>query len=460
MKKSVCILMLACIFISCSKDHDSIYSPILQPTAQEQENPKTSPGKESGTVAVAPEDLIAYFLFDTSKSIATALEQAQKNQEPKLINKKNIQIERVQIIRQDEQEGTFELAIQGLVNGISFDENFAFAGFVKKPATYYLGSRSYARWKVDEDVLLKEFDLEGLITGRKENLSRYDLAYLKNFISFHSLDLSGTVYSFSDEELKDIDVSDLTYRAGELLLTTSYKGVKSLSTTHLPLDKKKFYVQRLGVNQEFVASHYVHRVYQGLAVFYSRLLTFDADKYVVELVGNSKSLNSYDNSLSFTLRISLRETQEELVEVEKNIAGFKSLSELKKDLSIASSAGLQEHIKNLILRNPKEEQMAYLLKSSINAWIQKAQIGRSDGGHQLSWVSVPVSGGSVMALVENADLPEMEKHIYLERPIFELVSYQLIDQDLLVKVKLAAANEVTLDDVFFEFRIHSVKANN
>ena len=455
MKRRLSILMLICVFISCSKDHDPIHTPIPQSPSQEEENPH-APNQE--TVEVTSEDMSAYFLFDTSKSIAVALDQAQKTKELKLIHKKKIQVNKVQVIRQDEQEGTFELAVQGLVNGTSFDEDFAFVGFAKKPDTYYLGSRSYAQWKVDEDVYLKEFDLEGLLTGKKEDLSRYTLTYLKDFISFYSFDSSGTIYPFSEEELNDIEVSDLSYEAGYLQFTTRYKGVKSLSATRLPMDKKRYYASKLGINKAFVATYYMHRVYQNLDVFYSHLLTFDFEKYVVELVGDSKSLNSQDNSLSFTVRISLRETQKELVEVEKTITGFKPLGELKKDLLIASSADLQEHIKNLIQRNPKEDRMAYLLKSSIGKWIQKAQIGRVDNGHLLDWVEVQVPGGSVMALVEDANLPEMEKWIYLERPIFELISYQFIERNLWVKVKLAAANEVALDDVVFEFRIHNVKS--
>ncbi|MGV4530332.1 hypothetical protein [Ornithobacterium rhinotracheale] len=302
---------------------------------------------------------------------------------------------------------------------------------VGKPDDFHMGNRSYASWKEDVDYI-GGFDIETLLSGADNQ--KYDAAYFSQFIKIFSSSPNGNnFYTFQAEDFKDVEIKDLKFDIGRNVITfkTSYKGVKSEITSSLKFDLANFYDRKIKINEDFVASHYMRGIYEELGGFIGNLLNYDDEKYNLELAG-AKNKDESNNSLGFSIRVTDKKDKY-ITTVYKNISGFKPLSSLQEELSIAPTYELREKIKEKIDRNKRNISLLDLLKPSVNEWIKSADFYFNNT--DLEWRGDHYSARGLLDL-------------YIGSPRFELISATKEDNWLILKVKVVQVNEVPTDLVY------------
>lgn len=302
---------------------------------------------------------------------------------------------------------------------------------VGKPDDFHMGNRSYASWKEDVDYI-GGFDIETLLSGADNQ--KYDAAYFSQFIKIFSSSPNGNnFYTFQAEDFKDVEIKDLKFDIGRNVITfkTSYKGVKSEITSSLKFDLANFYDRKIKINEDFVASHYMRGIYEELGGFIGNLLNYDDEKYNLELAG-SKNKDESNNSLGFSIRVTDKKDKY-ITTVYKNISGFKPLSSLQEELSIAPTYELREKIKEKIDRNKRNISLLELLKPSVNEWMKSADFYFNNT--DLEWRGDHYSARGFLDL-------------YIGSPRFELILATKEDNWLILKVKVVQINEVPTDLVY------------
>lgn len=293
------------------------------------------------------------------------------------------------------------------------------------------GNRSYASWKEDVDYI-GGFDIETLLSGADNQ--KYDAAYFSQFIKIFSSSPNGNnFYTFQAEDFKDVEIKDLKFDIGRNVITfkTSYKGVKSEITSSLKFDLANFYDRKIKINEDFVASHYMRGIYEELGGFIGNLLNYDDEKYNLELAG-SKNKDESNNSLGFSIRVTDKKDKY-ITTVYKNISGFRPLSSLQEELSIAPTYELREKIKEKIDRNKRNISLLELLKPSVNEWMKSADFYFNNT--DLEWRGDHYSARGFLDL-------------YIGSPRFELILATKEDNWLILKVKVVQINEVPTDLVY------------
>lgn len=302
---------------------------------------------------------------------------------------------------------------------------------VGKPDDFHMGNRSYASWKEDVDYI-GGFDIETLLSGADNQ--KYDAAYFSQFIKIFSSSPNGNnFYTFQAEDFKDVEIKDLKFDIGRNVITfkTSYKGVKSEITSSLKFDLANFYDRKIKINEDFVASHYMRGIYEELGGFIGNLLNYDDEKYNLELAG-SKNKDESNNSLGFSIRVTDKKDKY-ITTVYKNISGFRPLSSLQEELSIAPTYELREKIKEKIDRNKRNISLLELLKPSVNEWMKSADFYLNNT--DLEWRGDHYSARGFLDL-------------YIGSPRFELILATKEDNWLILKVKVVQINEVPTDLVY------------
>ncbi|MCK0202882.1 hypothetical protein MWN41_07620 [Ornithobacterium rhinotracheale] len=302
---------------------------------------------------------------------------------------------------------------------------------VGKPDDFHMGNRSYASWKEDVDYI-GGFDIETLLSGADNQ--KYDAAYFSQFIKIFSSSPNGNnFYTFQAEDFKDVEIKDLKFDIGRNVITfkTSYKGVKSEITSSLKFDLANFYDRKIKINEDFVASHYMRGIYEELGGFIGNLLNYDDEKYNLELAG-SKNKDESNNSLGFSIRVTDKKDKY-ITTVYKNISGFRPLSSLQEELSIAPTYELREKIKEKIDRNKRNISLLELLKPSVNEWMKSADFYFNNT--DLEWRGDHYSARGFLDL-------------YIGSPRFELILATKEDNWLILKVKVVQINEVPTDLVY------------
>ncbi|WP_152570510.1 hypothetical protein [Porphyromonas cangingivalis] len=449
MKKFVGYLMVLMIALSAC-DHDNKPSP--KPEEPKPENPggsKEDPQQQNLTA----EEIAQYYNWSTTMTVEAVDALVRSVHEAKKVGSKTIEIKDATLTDRDDTKGTFTLDIrEALIDGKKHSQKMAFSGFAIRPSDSEIGIRAYATWKVKGEELFKTFDLDPLYINNKTEM--YDTEYLARFVSFISSNTQGQQYILTAEDMKHVKIIDLRYdRAKEsITFKIGYKGFSSSSYATLPLRPMDYYDHKVSIVENFAPQKYMRGVFMHLGLYSGHMLSYDHDKYVVELSDNGHQGDDNNNALWLTVSLRDKDSDRELATLRKEVNNFKPLTELKKDIDISSSATLDETLKKKLKGDFTEgKDMSDKLKSGIMNWIKQAQF--SYKGEALDYYTKGmndiISCGSGITQ-ENGDL-------YLENPRFELVSAVIQDAKLRVTVRLTFANEVAVEGVTFVFVAHGFR---
>lgn len=418
-------------------------------------DPKPEPPKPIDPVApidepqqynITAEDVAAYYGWDNTMTAEDVEDLIKSTKGTKKIGTRMIEIKEAVVSDRNDTAGTFTLDVKdALVDGKKQTQKFDFSGFATRPADSEIGTRAHAKWKVSVAELAKSFDFDALyING---NASKYDTEYLKNFVTFHSSNTNSKAYNLSEKDLTHVKIIGLKYDASAKVIAfkIKYKGFTSTTETFLILNPTEYYGHKVAISEGFASSKYMRGVFQNIGLFYTSALSYDTEKYAAELIENNRSKDDHGNSLSFTFTLKAKNSEKELAVITKEIRGFKALSELKSDLSIASSLQLVEDLRPRLKNDFTEgKDVTDILKRSTHIWIKKAQFLYKN--EEIEYTNEIIANQTGLSL-QNGDL-------YLENPKFELISAIIKEEKLHLKVKLTGANELPLDDVTFDLVAH------
>lgn len=314
-----------------------------------------------------------------------------------------------------------------------------------RPTDYYMGLRGYASWRVTPEVYYEQFPLEML--SLEHNQAFFTAEYLSRFVDFFASMPEGQhFYRLTADDIKHMKIHDIAYDRGFITFYTGFAGVKSTVQSRLELRPEQYYARRITLDDERIASLYMRGVYERLDVFVGQLLRYDTDRYAAELVEGSQYAQDSDNKLSWRMRLTQKGTERELATVELTTSAFRSLNTLGESLMISSSYELVNKLKQYIGSRTTEAEIATRLGKTISLWMPYAQILYR--GERLSWRDRILS-------LESGESNLLD--LYLQNPSFELVSARLLERDLILTVRLANANDVTLDQVTYTFTAYGVK---
>lgn len=318
----------------------------------------------------------------------------------------------------------------------------------KRPSDYNMGARSYAKWRVSEDEYYKDFDLETLILNG--NTDKYTAEYMAKFVSFFSSDINGEQYMFTAEDLKKVKIHDIKFVNSQdvVTFTISYKDVKSKTATSLPIRNEEYYARKLTVNKDFVSTVYMRGVYEHVSVFLGSIINYDRNVYAVELQSpTSKERNDNSNTISLLLSVKHQKTDRVLAEnVRVAIEGFKSLNALAQEMKIAHSHDMLTYFKTK-MKDVVSGDVKHKLKDLEKVFMPKALY--TVRTQELKFEQNKIVGHGERSMLD----------VYLENPRFELeyAVLKLESFDLLLKVKLVGVNDISLDNVSFEFVVPKVR---
>ncbi|WP_329903911.1 hypothetical protein [Porphyromonas pogonae] len=406
--------------------------------------------KEEVKVDLELDELIIYFAFDKNKDVNEAQKAIEKIKGVKDINGKKVDITEASLTNMDDAVGSFRLHVKGTINQVNFQKDFDLNGFKKaevKLEDFQIAKRGYGQWKVGKDVYLKEFKFDDLFIHNKVN--EFTVDYLKKYVAFYASKQDGIRRQLTDQELSKLNIVDLKYSNGAITFRTAYNKVVSDVITSLSFDKNEFYGMKMHITNDFAKDKYMRGVYENLSYYYQLALDYDKKVYVAYLDANNRNRNDQSNSLMFYTELQDQKTEKELGQILNEIKGFKKLSDLKDDLIVTSSYDLAKSLKEKLSKISDENVKNYL-QAIVKKWTRslKFHIKRNGENRELFWddASMVIQGHN-----------NFTNDVYLENPIFEVISATFTDKDLDIKLKLVAVNDVALSDVVFNIKVHNVK---
>lgn len=457
--KKITILALACTcFMACSKntpnDPELPKKEITEEKKEKEEKKEDTPNDPPTppqTVSVTREDIAAYYAFDTTLPVYTALEKIKTTQGERTVNQKKVTVGQAEVKDSSEEKGSFTLSVTGKVGTSEFKQEFTFDGFLKKPETFHMANRAQVNWKKDINRYA-ELDFYQLIV--KKNTAEFTAEKLSRIFDFYASSTDGQPYPFGPNDLKQTKLSDWSYSNGQLSVKFSYGSTTASKPLTLEFKSNEYYAHQVSLVAEFGKDKYMRGVAEYPQVFDGQAISYDVSRYAVKSTKVTHIDNS-DNSFDLELQLTENDGQGDILATfTKRISGFKPLKDLKKEMTAASTGSLITKMQTYIKANtPNGDITKYLTdRIDIKAWINLVEFS----------ITTTQNHDPLTIIWDNKTLIERSgtaKDLRLENPIFELSTAKL-DGDqwpktLHLTIKLVEANSVYLgnDDVTMKFSV-------
>lgn len=485
-KQIILGLALACMIYSCDKDEPIIKRQPVEETVPPTDNPEkkdavpepspsdNASSNQEGDMAdtdvqddnnrdnkqedkqddtqntqqasLIEDEVMLYFDLKKSLTVAQAAERINHIRGEKRVADKQISIEHV-VLSLEEEQGRLTLQLKGRMDNQTLDQTMTLEGFVKKPSRYNIGKRMQVRWSVSPEEYIEHIDFDALyIDGDASKITSKSLAPL---VEFYSTDFDGKPYSLSTQEEERIVLLDVRYRGGKIEFSTQYEGVTSQSRLSLSFDMRAYYDYKVSVNNAPTKQWYMYGIGEGdnISAFLGDLLEYDTQRYAA--IYKRSNPNNSDNSIAVDFTLESIETGRELAHLTKTIKGFKPLTDLSKDLTIAGSYDLMTYFQARF-KNLEGEPLSRRLRASIQTWLPKAQFFY--GSKKLLWERMDVPGGSIMTL-DGRDGSRSNQHLLFADPRFEFVKAVRQGRELAITVQLNFVNETSVEGLLYTFTV-------
>ena len=219
----------------------------------EEEHEKEEEKEEDYTVS--EEEIISLFILDRNGTVDNAIAELEQFKGHKHINGKEITIDAIEVIRQDNKTGDFTLLVKGNADGKKdFELTLDFTGFApceeevvaNKPSDYNMAERAYVQIAEGKNIYDANFD--GFY---RENKKDEFALQLKDFLTISSSGTDGIPYLYDQEDLRHTSLTVIGYDKWEkeLSLTVTYKEYTSQELS-IPFDHNEYYKTFVSVNTE------------------------------------------------------------------------------------------------------------------------------------------------------------------------------------------------------------------
>lgn len=452
MKKIILAAAICVFFAACGGDDG------LTPTPQK-------PPTQGETTEVKAADIVKYFNLDKQLNVYQAIEKAKADLGKKTIDGKEIEVKAVNVVRRDDQKGTFTLKVTGVAGKTPFGLDVDFTGFAQKPADQDMVMRAVAKWKDGVDYL-SEFDFDTLFRLKKAD--KFTAEYLSKLIELSASAADGSNhYTFTPDDWAKTAISDVRYvhsnsYSGHVVFTITYNGIKGKTGNNaspsLAFDKNAYYAKQFTVDTEAASKLYMPGVYKHLDVFYGSLIKYDKAKFAPLLA--SKQKNDGDNSIALTIKLTPRDGSEtELAQFTLTLKGFKPLSDLNNEWAIAGKTEVNEFFGKKFRKTADGDKTAQVKGIDTRLWLKLVQMTVKRGGNfvSLSPEEVKSENGNYNV---TAWIPEGGKaeylDIYLEEPWIEVIAAEKKGNFLDIKYKLTFVDETAVDGVEKTINVHLI----
>ncbi len=453
MRKIIIAASMALFFAACgSDDHPVVPS-------------STNPAIQGNTTEIKLADIVKYFAFDKQMNVYQALEKAKVELEKKTIDGKEVRVTAVEVVKSDEQKGTFTLKVTGSCGNKSFvKEEVDFDGFAQKPTDYEMATRTSATWKSGVDYLC-EFDFDMLY--RMKDTRKFTASYLQKYINLASSSVDGSKhYTFTPEDWAKTTISDVRYvgglSSGSIAFTITYNGKKGRTgngnngSPSLIFDENQYYAKQIGVNTEAVSKLYMRGVFEHADVFYTSLLKFDHDKFVPHL--EVKYRSDSENTVTLSIKLAAKDGKDtELAKFTLIITGFKPLSALNNELSIANSTEVGKYFGKHFREKINGDYTAEVKNLPVQVWFKDVQMAVKREGKYIELKRNKVKSenrnSEVTAWIPTSNAAK-DMDIYLLDPRIEILSATKKDNFLDIKYKLIYVNDIAVDGSEHTLNVH------
>lgn len=317
---------------------------------------------------------------------------------------------------------------------------------VERPDNYNMAKRCQIEWVATEDKRYTDFDLEGLMLDKQ--FEKYTLSYLRPFIKLYSSAPGGNIYTFVDEDYQNTTIKSIQYNrtSEQLELTISYKGISS-NVLILSFKLREYFDRKVKLKTNFASSRYAEGFCKHPDLYVGDVLEYDKERYVATILKESGiHAEGEGQAVSFSVRVGLRDSEEFIVLLNKTLRGFRSLDNLKKDMFIASSAGLVDYFRPKLKAQSSPADLTARFKGSTTNWMRLAQLGIRE--------SVLRNTGTYTW--EPEEINYRLADLYFTNMNFELKSARLEGKDLKLRVALVYVNDVSLSGVEYDLSVVSV----
>lgn len=335
---------------------------------------------------------------------------------------------------------------------------------VQRPEDYILARNLQLSW-IKESKYKTEFDFDALYHNDK---SKFTAEYLSKFIKFQTQTQDGRVYILTKEDLKSLKFVNAKIRkdSWNSIISFEFKfnndnvPTSSNRAPRLSFNHADYYKSMVKMDKSFENKYYLEGVYDNVSIFYSSAISYDTDKYIVEYTGEKK-IDRSANTMTINVRMFKKDGGNEnnpLAIFELELNKFKPLSNISKELSIASSSDLDEHFKRRNISSYSDGDITNIFKqkySNIYGWIYKAQIHRRLNGGLASMTKekkTDTTNGQSIYDVLIPDGNAFEQDMVLKKPYWELVSANKKGNKLNLVVRLLFVNDQSVN-VDFPFTI-------
>ena len=435
MRKIILAVSIALLCAACGGDGSS---SDLTPTP---------PSTQQNAAEVTTDDIVKFLNLDKQQNVYQALETAKSSLGNKTVNGKALNITAVDVLKSDEEKGTFTLRVVGNSGGKTFTKDVEYTNFAQKPNDYEMVSRAVAAWKTDVNYL-KDFDFDTLY--RLKDNRKFTAAYLQKFINLSSSSVGGSKhYTFTPADWANTTVSDVRYvggsTSGQVAFTITYKGRKN-SLVGVEMNKNEYYRNQISVNTEEVSKLYMRGVYEHTDLLHTSLLNYDRDKFVTYPTGKQK--NDGSNSMTLSIQLVAKDGHDtELANFNVELTGFKPLSALDKELLIANSTDVGKFFGKYFRSKADGDYSAAVKAFDSRVWFKKVQMSLMRDGENIDLYANEVQGdngnSNLVAWIPGSGLAKY-LDIYLLDPRIEVISAQKTGNFLDIKYKLVYVNEVSV----------------
>lgn len=312
-----------------------------------------------------------------------------------------------------------------------------------RPSDLDLGRRAQAQWNVEKEKYSAEPAFEVFFLQNKGDNAAIER--LKTYLRFSSSATDGTPYAFTEEEIKEIQLAEVTYDESTqyIRFKTTFRGYTSQDFIQLSLKKADFYEQLIKENTDYITQHYMRGVAHYFEAMVGEVLQYDTDKYAVTI--QSKEGNDYNNQITCTLRVTHKTSGKELITLQKTLKGFKTLDKLAEDLQASPKHELVEYIKKA-----QQNDIETYLKTKTDVWKHYVQFTARQH-YTLGWDK------SSSTLLPESNNDNQVRDIFLQRVGISLLSATYKGDDLHLKISLDKANDQVVQGATFEFVVRGTK---